>query len=614
MKKNYLLKLSTLLCFVSCLTIQAQPLVLDNASPIKSTTIGTNTDSGRSIAYDAQGNYYVTGSLNGPVDFDANTAGNQGPSSLLNNGQAFLAKYNSNGAFQWYWLLPGATGSYAGQVATSADGLFVTHLYDDGANYKVVLSKYDFNGAALWSNTLNMSSTANRVSSVKTDTNGNVYIAGGFAGSGIDFDPGAGSALLSSTGGSSPSGYIAKYDGSGAYQWAFAVAGNTATDASSYGSGMSNFKLAISGNNLFITGRFVGSNIDFDPSSGVNVLSMNGSTLGPIFIAKYDLSQQPSNVSFFQWVFQPQGAFTSLSSSYSARFSMPSDIDVDTQGNIYTVGQYVLSADAADFDPSASQTPAMTTGTSMKLYVASYNGSLTPAAGGFYRWAFTRSGSASNIDIATAPNYNPTFIGAISCHSSGDFYLGGSFSGTNVNMNPLGTPVAISGGNVDIFIAKYNTSGICLSANSFATGSDGLSNGISSLAIGNGKLYATGMFKSSAGIDFDPGAGSTSITSFSTGADAIALQYSDATLGIGDFTTDKVVMAPNPTSSTTTLSTTIENPQFSVYNLRGQRTEVPVSKISDEDYLFGMESLANGVYFIQVHNDKAFTTYKVVKQ
>jgi hypothetical protein len=594
--------------------MQAQPLVLDNASPIKSTTVGNNTDSGRSIAYDAQGSYYVTGSLNGPVDFDANTAGNQGPSSLLNNGQAFLAKYNSNGAFQWYWLLPGVTGSYAGQVATSADGVFVTNLSDDGANYKVVLSKYDFNGAALWSNTLNMNSTSNRVSSVKTDVNGNVYIAGGFAGSGIDFDPGVGSAPLSSTGGSSPSGYIAKYDGSGAYQWAFAIAGNTASDASTYESGMANFKLAISGNNLFVTGRFVGSNIDFDPSSGVNALSMNGSTLGPIFTAKYDLSQQPSNTGFFQWVFQPQGAFTSLSSSYSARFSMPSDLDVDAQGNIYTVGQYVLSADAADFDPSASQTPTMTTGTTMKIYIASYNGALTPTTDGFYRWAFTRSGSSSNTTIAIAPNYNANFIGSISCHSSGDFYLGGAFSGANVDMNPLGTPILISGGNVDIFIAKYSTSGICLSANSFATGSDGLSNGISSLAIGNGKLYATGMFKSSTGIDFDPGAGSTSITSFSTGADAIALQYSDATLGIGDFATDKVVVAPNPTNSNTTLSTTMESPKFKIYDLRGQLIEVPISRTSAHDYLFEMESLANGVYFIQVVNDKAYKTYKIVKQ
>jgi hypothetical protein len=613
MKKNYVLAVCMSLCLYPCSTVFAQ-LALESVNPIRSTSIGTNNDAGRSIAVGQDGSFYITGSLNGPVDFDANTAGNQGPSSLLGNGQAFLAKYNSNGAFQWYWLLPGSTGSYAGQVATSSDGVFVTNISDDGANYKVVLSKYDFNGAALWSNTLNMSSTANRVSSVKTDANGNVYIAGGFAGSGVDFDPGAGSALLSSTGGSSSSGYIAKYNGSGAYQWAFAVAGNTATDASNYGTGMSNFKLAISGNSLFVTGRFVGSNIDFDPSSGVNALSMNGSTLGPIFIAKYDLSQQPSNASFFQWVFQPQGAFTSLSSSYSARFSMPSDLDIDAQGNIYTVGQYVLSADAADFDPSASQTPAMTTGTSMKLYVASYNGSLTPAASGFYRWAFTRSGSASNIDIATAPNYNATFIGAISCHSSGDFYLGGAFGGTGVDLNPLGVPVLISGGSVDMFIAKYNTSGICLSATSFATGSDGLSNGISSLAMGNGKLYATGMFKSSVGIDFDPGAGSTSITSFSTGADAIALQYSDATLGIGDFTTHKVVVAPNPTKSNTTLTTTMENPQFRIYDLRGQLIEVPVFKTSAEDYVFGMESLGNGVYFIQVHNDKVYTTYKVVKQ
>jgi hypothetical protein len=614
MKKNYFKTLLALLSLVTGVAVQGQPLVLDSATPIKSTSIGGNDDSGRSIAYDSQGDYYVTGNLNGGVDFDPNAAGNQGPSTVLNNGQAFLAKYNSSGAFQWYWLLPGAVASYAGPVATSADGVFVAHLYDDGANYKLTISKYDFNGAALWSKTINTTGTANRINSLKTDSNGNFYIAGTFAGTGIDFDPGVASAPLSSTGGSSPSGYVAKYDGSGNYQWAFAVAGNTAADASNYESGMSNFKLAVSGNSLFLTGRFVGSNIDFDPSSATNALSMNSTTLGPIFIAKYDLSQVPTSTSFFQWVFQPQGSFTSLSSSYSARFSMPADIGVDAQGNIYTVGQYVLTADAADFDPGASQTPSMTTGASMKVYVASYNGTLNPTASGFYRWAFTRNGSSSNITIATALNYNSNYIGAIACDASGDFYLGGAFGGSNVDFNPLGTPVLLSGASVDMYIAKYSNLGICLSANSFAVGSDGLNNGIFSLATGNGKLYATGTYKSSTGIDFDPGAGSTAITSFSTGADIIVLKYTDNTLGVGEFDVNKVVIAPNPASNYTTLYTDIEEPHFRVYNLSGQEINAAMYQTSAHEYTFDMQALTNGVYFIQVENIGRFKTYKILKQ
>jgi hypothetical protein len=531
MKRDNVGRIIAILSLFTVITVQGQTLVLDSATPIKSTTAGGNNDLGRSVAYDQSGNYYVTGSLNGVVDFDPNTAGTQGPASILSNGQAFLAKYDSSGVFQWYKLLSGGSASYGGQVTTSADGVIVTHLYDDGANYKVVVSKYDFTGVLTWSNTLNMSGTTNRSNSLKTDSSGNIYVAGVFANT-VDFDPSAGTANLSGTGGSTyPSGFVAKYNGSGAYQWVFGILGNTATNGTNYESGMSNFKMAISGNNLFLTGRFVGSGIDFDPSSGTNTLSMNGTTLGPIFVAKYDLSQTPSSTTFFQWVFQPQGAFTNLSSSYSARFSMPSDIDVDSQGYIYTVGQYILTSGAADFDPGASTTATMTTGTSMKVYVASYDATLTPTTSGFYRWGFTRSGSSSNVTSASAPNYSANYIGSIACSASGDFYLGGSFGGSNVNFNPLcsATPVLISGSSVDMYVARYTNSGICLWANSFATGSDGLNNGFSSLATGNGKLYATGMYKSSAGIDFDPGTGSTSTTSFSTGTDVILLKYSEPT-------------------------------------------------------------------------------------
>jgi hypothetical protein len=537
MEKNFNQKLSLIILLLIVSLVRSQTLALDNAVPIMSITAGANHDNGRAVAYDSSGNYYVTGALNGRVDFDPITAGNQGPASVLNNGQAYLAKYNSSGSFQWYKLLSGGIGSYPGHIAVSSTGIYTTHLTDNGSSYRVVISKYDFAGNLSWSNTLaTMTTFNNRLSSLKVDSSDNIYVAGTFVNT-VDFNPAAAVNNLVGTGGSYGSGFIAKYNSSGVYQWAFAILGNTSANGSSYG-GMSNFKLAISGNNLFVTGRFVGSNIDFDPSTGTNSLSMNSTTLAPIFIAKYDVTQVPSSTSFFKWVFQPTGAFTSLSTSnYYAPYTMPSDIDVDSQGNIFTVGQYILSSGSADFDPGSSQTPTMTTGGSMKVYVASFDGALNPTNNGFYRWGFTRDGSSSNIDFVTTlpanntPLYNSGYIGSITCDAvTGDFYLGGSFRGVNIDMNPLcnSSPVLISGGQMDMYIARYSNSGICLWANSFASGSDGVSNAISSLAFGNGLLYATGLYKSTAGIDFDPSSSSTAITSFSTGSDAILLKYSIA--------------------------------------------------------------------------------------
>src|SRR3990172_2949815 len=112
--------------------------------------------------------------------------------------------------------------------------------------------------------------------SIAVDDSGNSYISGYFTGT-ADFDPGAGTAILSA---GSQNIFFAKYDFNGNYLWAKSIGSSTSS-----GVGIS-ISLDISGN-AFITGSFA-STTDFDPGTGTANLTPTGGIFIDIFFAKYD--------------------------------------------------------------------------------------------------------------------------------------------------------------------------------------------------------------------------------------------------------------------------------------------------------------------------------------
>ena len=160
---------------------------------------------------------------------------------------------------------------------------------------------------------------------------------------------------------------------------------------------------------------------------------------------------------------------------------------IDGTANIYICGSY--QGTNVDFDPSASTAYLTSSTGSTDIFMAKYH------ANGNYLWA--RSIGASAGEVAND----------IQVDGSGNLYLLGDYSGT-VDFDPGAltcnrTPV----GGVDGFLAKYDTNGNMLWANSI--GSTGTENFREAFVNATGIAF-TGYYNLTA--DFDAGAGVANLT------------------------------------------------------------------------------------------------------
>ncbi|MBI3510162.1 MAG: T9SS type A sorting domain-containing protein [Bacteroidetes bacterium] len=308
----------------------------------------------------------------------------------------------------------------------------------------------------------------------KTDGAGNVIVAGTFSGT-ADFDPGAGTANLISAG--STDIFIAKYNSTGDYTWAFGL-GSTNSDSPG--------DFAIDGsNNIVVTGGFIGT-VDFDPGAGVaNLTSASGST-PDIFIAKYDASGN------YVWA-ERIGSSTGGDQGKGIAF--------DSGGNIIISGYFFGTA---DFDPGAGTANLVSFG-SFDACLAKYD------ASGNYIWAKKMGGVSSDQG------------GRIAIDGSGNIDFTGTFNGTADFDPSAGVANLTSAGATDIFLGQYNSSGSYLWADRIGGTLADQSSGIGT--DGSNNVLLNGYFNGTA--DFDPGAGTANLVS-AGGSDIFLGKYSSA--------------------------------------------------------------------------------------
>ena len=248
---------------------------------------GTNDDSGHSIAVDAYGSVYTTGSFYGTADFDPGMS----TAYLVSAGDndIFISKLDSDGNYLWAQKMGGplfgeegqsiaidafgnvyTTGSFWGTVDFDS-GVGVANLTSAGM-WDVFISKLNSSGDLIWAKQMG-GSNFDKAYSLVTDVSGNVYTTGFFNDT-ADFDPGPGIANLIDLG--NPNIFISKLDSSGNFVWAKQMGG---TDYYARGNSIS---VDVAGN-IYTTGLFAGT-ADFDPGQGTAYL--NAVLYWDIFISK----------------------------------------------------------------------------------------------------------------------------------------------------------------------------------------------------------------------------------------------------------------------------------------------------------------------------------------
>jgi len=440
----------------------------------------SNAEYATAVAYDSDGNSYITGSFRGTVDFDPSASVNNLTS--IGSSDIYVAKYDSDGNYVWAFNIGGPNGESGVDIGIDPNGDVIVSGYfnnpidfdPSGATYvrsasntDGFVAKYDSDGNFVWANDIG-GSQYDYCNNLDIDENGNIYVIGYMAGT-SNFNPN-GSYNIAGKG--SNDIFFSKYDNNGNFLLAEVIG------SSSSESGV-DIKANSSGQ-IYISGHFT-ADLDFDPDAGVTTATNLGGN--DAYVAKYD-----SNGDFL-WV----NAFSSTGAE-SIRA-----IEFDDDENVLILGYFTNSI---DFDPSAS-TYNLTSNGGNDIIFASY----TPD--GNLNWA-KNIGSSSNDDGHSI--YNDNFS---------NIYITGSFAGT-VDFD-LGTGVSnlTSSGGTDVFVATYDFDGEFKQA--FKVGGSGNDLGRSVVLDNARNIFLCGDFAGT--VDFDPSAATANRTSLG-GIDAFLLKYS----------------------------------------------------------------------------------------
>lgn len=368
------------------------------------------------VGVDAAGNLYAGGFFGGTVDFDPGPGTAERTASASTLFDAFVASYTATGAFRYAVQIPGQFLRDATGFAAAADGtasLLVTFtgtidadpgpavvaLVARGTDAAVVSLRAD---AALRTVVPVLSPNVNRGRGLAVAPDGGLVIAGEFDGT-TDFDPGAGTATLTTAG--SLDVFVARYTPDGAFVAAFRLGGAGADVPTAVGAG--------AGGAVALAGTVQGD-VDVDPGPGATVISGGGR-----FAAAYAST-----------------AALRLAVNY-ANGPTPRAVTVAADGSVAVAGDFVGTF---DFDPGGPGGDRTAVGTD--AFVVSY-----PVGG------------SSAGFVATLAGDGPGQAVGVAARPGGGLAVVGTFAGT-ADADPGAATVAlVSAGSTDAFVVAYTPAG-----------------------------------------------------------------------------------------------------------------------------------------------------------
>jgi hypothetical protein len=424
---------------------------------------GTGLDRGWSIAVDGQGSSVVTGLFNGTATFGLGEV-NQTTLSSAGSDDMFVAKYDSSGLLQWAKRAGGSgldrgwgialdsvgnsyvIGSFQGTATFGLGEVNQTTLTSAG-DHDIFVAKYDSAGLLQWARRAGGSGSDQGLS-IAVDGFGNSYLTGWFNGS-AQFGQGQTSqTTLTSVG--SDDIFVAQYDSAGLLQWA-RRAGGTGQDQGA--------SIAVDGfGNSYVTGYF-----NFSATFGqgqANQTTLVSAGDREMFVAKYD------SIGTLVWAKRSGGV------GQDRGFG----IAVDGSGNSYVTG---LFNGSATFGQGQANQTTLTSVGSDDMFVAQYD------SNGALQWVKRAGGSGTDSGLGIAVD------GSGNSYVTGFFSVSATFGQGQANQTTL-----TSAGDRDVFLAKYNSSGLLQWAKRF--GGSGLDQGMSVAVDGLGNSYVPGFFDGSA--------------------------------------------------------------------------------------------------------------------
>ena len=382
---------------------------------------GSGGDYGNGIAVDGSGNIAITG-----VTSSTTSIATSGASQTSYGGgtyDAFIAKFNASGVRIWATYYSGSgidggygiaadssgnivvTGNTASTSGIATSGAYQTSIGSTGGNPDAFIAKFNASGVRQWA-TYYGGSGDDAGYSIAVDGGGNIVVTGltsstsGIATSG---------AYQTSTGGSNDA-FIAKFNASGARQWATYYGGS----GHDQGKGIS----ADSSGNIVITG--LTSSTSGIASSGSYQTSSGGSY--DAFIAKFNVSGA------LQW------------GTYYGGSGLDEGLGIaaDGSGNLVITGTTLSPSGIAT---SGVYKTSISTGGSDDAFIAKFN------AAGARQWATYYGGSGLDKGIGIAAD------------GIGNIVITGQTSSTSSIATSGAYQTSYGSGTYDAFIASFTPSG-----------------------------------------------------------------------------------------------------------------------------------------------------------